>query len=172
MGRIAQLAEAHTLALVKLEYEGKAMLDEAWLKMKAPSSTRIGSFFDTLSEVAKQIIGVKGQEAIDESARYSERLLGFKPNTPAISDLGNTVDDITAQIDEHGRHALALLRIWVRRMRRQGMDPAAITTLVKQDYQHGGEYFGLYQRALKRTVAGGRKAAPRRWILGPGFLSR
>jgi len=154
MGREAKLAEAHTLKLWRLEQEAKAMLDEAWLKMNTPSSSRIGAFFDALGEAAKQIIGHKGQEAVRESARYMESLLGFKPNTPTLADLGTTVEDFTDLIDEHARHALVLLRVWIRRMQRQGMDPQAITVLVKQDYAHGGQYFGLFKNAMKRTVAG------------------
>lgn len=152
MGQVAKRQEAHTLYVEKVRQDAVRMIDEAWVKMNTPSSTRIGAFFDSLAAVAKKVVGLKGQDILREAANYIERQYGFRPEMPQLADLGNTVEDFTDTVDEHTRHSLALLRIWIRRMRRQGMDPQTITKLVKDDFKHGKEHFGLYKNSLKRAV--------------------
>lgn len=155
MGRFTDRQEAHVLKLAMLGLEAKAMVDQVWERItEEVATTQMARVFDLVVGAAGEIVGVKGQEAIDESVRYQRVQLGFEPNKVMIGDLGQTVQDFLAEIEEHGRHAQELIAIRSRRMKGRGVAIDVLTQVLKQDFQHGGEMFGVFKNAVKRSVEG------------------
>ena len=153
MGRIARLAEAHTLKLWQIEQLAKQEMDEVYEGLQARARTlRFATMFDVLKAEAGRIIGKRGQEAIEQGYRYSKRLMGGDVPRPKIADMADTVESFLTEIEEHSRHVEALVAIRSGRMAQKWINAKAISRVFLDDFRYGGEHTSMLKNALKRSV--------------------
>ncbi|MGB0888985.1 MAG: hypothetical protein ACPGWS_01760 [Solirubrobacterales bacterium] len=151
--RAQKIAEAHVIKLHQIELASKADIDAAYDALRSKVTVeRIAGFFDAINAAAREIMGKRGQEALDESVRYSERLMGGKVNRPSMADLGDTIEDYIDEFEEHTRHVQALVAIRSRRMVRKGVGAETITAVLLEDFERGGEMFSFLRNSLKRSI--------------------
>ncbi len=151
--RVQRIAEVHALKLWQIEQLGKADVETLYDKLRSKITVaRIAAFFDALNMGAREIMGRRGQQALGESTRYSQQLMGGKVNRPSMADLGETVEDFIDEFEEHTRHVQALVAIRSRRMVRKGVGAQTITAVLLDDFDRGGELFAFLKNSIKRSL--------------------
>ena len=151
--RVARLAEAHTLKLWQIEQKAKDDIEAAYVQLTSKISVaRIAGFFDAMLVAGRTVIGKRGKEAVAEGVRYSETLMGGKVQRPTISDLASTVESYVAELEEHARHVQALIGIRSARMAEKGIGAATISSVLLEDFKHGGEHTKFLKNSIKRSV--------------------
>lgn len=151
--RVGRLAEAHTLKLWQIEQLAKQDIENAYIELtRNISVARIGGFFDAMNAAGRAVIGKRGKEAVAEGVRYSESLMGGKVNRPTIADLATTVESFVAELEEHTRHVQALIGIRSVRMTEKGIGVKTISSVLLEDFKHGGEHTKFLKNSIKRSV--------------------
>lgn len=152
--RTARLAEAHALKLWQIEQMAKDDIEAAYVALTSKISVaRLAGFFTAMNEAGRVVIGKRGNEAIAEGSRYTKILMGGEVQTPTISDLASTVESYVAELEEHMRHVQALIGIRSARMSEKGIGAKTISSVLLEDFKHGGEHTKFLKNSIKRSVA-------------------
>jgi len=153
MANVGKLAEAHTLKLWTIETRARNDIEEAYIRLTSKiTAGRIAGFFAAIEMAGREVIGHRGQAAVDEGVRYSESLLGGKVQRATLADLADTVESYVAELGEHVRHVQALMEIRAARMAARGMDRKLIAAVFLNDFQNGGEHTKFLKNSIKRSV--------------------